>query len=446
MSASLVLLVAGRYLRTRRREKGFGSSLLSVLGIAVGVMTLTVVLAVMNGFQLGFIESIVEVSSYHIQLAADGPGKRSADDASIASALRAVASVTAVVPFVERQALLEGPFARARVCSVRAVPPSLFTLDPSQEARILIQEGAFAIGDGRSIVIGTELSAATGARVGDALDIVSLGRGSPSGPEAPGGIVPRRSGFTVTGVFKTGYYDFDAGLVFVSLEAADALFGGGKPLPRTWGVKIADRFADARALAEIQRLPEAAGWIVESWRRYNRSFFDALFMEKLMMMLLVGLIFVVVGFNVYNSLRRTVFEKMEEIALLKAVGIPPFEIQGIFVLEGLLIGLIGAAVGLLLGLLLSVNIDAVFAVVEAGVNGALAVGSAVLSPLVPLEGGRGFSIFSPMYFYLTSVPSRVLPREAFLVVFFALLACGGAAGAASRAVSGFRPAEVLRYE
>lgn len=440
MSAPLVLLVAGRYLRTRRREKGFGASLLSVAGIAVGVMTLTVVLAVMNGFQLGFIESIVEVSSYHIQLAADGPGKGSADDASIASALRAVASVTAVVPFAERQALLEGPFARARVCSVRAVPPSLFTLDPSQEARIDIQEGAFAIGDGRSIVIGTELAAATGARVGDSLDIVSLGRGS------GGGIVPQRSGFVVSGVFKTGYYDFDAGLVFVSLEVADALFGGGKPLPRTWGVKIADRFADERVLAAISRLPEAAGWSVESWRRYNRSFFDALLMEKLMMMLLVGLIFVVVGFNVYNSLRRTVFEKMEEIALLKAVGVPPFEIQGIFVLEGLLIGLIGAAVGLLLGLLLSVNIDAVFAVVEAGVNGALAAGSAVLSPFFSMAGGGGFSIFSPMYFYLTAVPSRVLPREAFLVVFFALLACGGAAGAASRAVSRFRPAEVLRYE
>jgi lipoprotein-releasing system permease protein len=196
----------------------------------------------------------------------------------------------------------------------------------------------------------------------------------------------------------------------------------------------------------ISRLPEAAGWSVESWRRYNRSFFDALFMEKLMMMLLVGLIFVVVGFNVYHSLRRTVFEKMEEIAVLKAIGVPPLEIQGIFVLEGLLIGCAGAAAGLLLGLLLSVNIDAVFAVVETFVNAALAAGSAVLSPLFPVEGGGGFSSFSPMYFYLTSVPSRVLPREAFLVVFFALLACGGAAWAASRAVSRFRPAEVLRNE
>ena len=440
MSPPLALLVAARYFRTRRRERGFGSSLLSVAGIAVGVMTLTVVLAVMNGFQLGFIESIVEVSSYHLQIASKGPGEGAAAEAGIASILRAVASVTAVVPFVERQALLEGPFARPRACSVRAVPPSLFTLDPSQERRIAIQEGAFAIGDGRSIVIGTELAAATGARVGDSLDIVSLGRGS------GGGIVPRRLGFTVSGIFKTGYYDFDAGLVFISLEAADALFAGGNQLPRTWGVKIADRFADERAMRAISRLHEAAGWSVESWRGYNRSFFDALFMEKLMMMLLVGLIFVVVGFNVYHSLRRTVFEKMEEIAVLKAIGVPPLEIQGIFVLEGLLIGLAGAAAGLLLGLLLSVNIDAVFAIVEAVVNGVLAAGSAVLSPFFPVEGGGGFSIFSPMYFYLTSVPSRVLPGEAFLVVFFALLACGGAAWAASRAVSRFRPAEVLRNE
>lgn len=434
MRSPLVLLVASRYFRTKRRERGYGSTLLSVAGIAVGVMTLTVVLAVMNGFQLGFIESIVEISSYHLQLSAVGTEAGS----GLADALLRLPSVTAVVPFAERQALLETPFARPRVCSVRAVPPQLFSLDPSQESRIGIQEGAFALGDGASIVIGAELAAATGVRVGDLLDLVALQRGSV-------GIAARRSAFAVAGIFRTGYYDFDAGLVFVSLDAADALFGGGAPLARTWGVKLSDRFAEDGARRSIARLPEAAGFRVESWRTYNASFFDALFMEKLMMLLLVGLIFVVVGFNVYHSLRRTVFEKTEEIAVMKALGVPPLRIQAIFIIEGLLIGLVGAAIGMVLGLLLSVNIDAVFGIVEAVVNGVLAAASALLSPLVPMDGG-GFTIFSPMYFYLTSVPSRVLPREAFLVVFLALFACGGAASVASRAISRSRPAEVLRNE
>jgi lipoprotein-releasing system permease protein len=165
-----------------------------------------------------------------------------------------------------------------------------------------------------------------------------------------------------------------------------------------------------------------------------------------MMMLLVGLIFVVVGFNVYHSLRRSVYERMEEIAVLKAMGIPPRRIQSIFVLEGLFIGLVGGSVGIAAGLLLAVNVSGVFSGVEAAVNGVMHLGRILLAPFVGEESAAVFSIFSPRYFYLTHVPSRVFLSEAFLVCFFAVFACVGAAWAASRAVSRFRPAEVLRYE
>ena len=121
------------------------------------------------------------------------------------------------------------------------------------------------------------------------------------------------------------------------------------------------------------------GFKTESWRTYNRSFFDALFVEKLMMMILIGIIFIVVGFNVYHSLRRSVFERMEEIAVLKAVGIPPRRVQAIFILEGLFIGLAGGAGGLIAGLVLAVNVSGVFAVVEGAVNWALRLRSILLS-------------------------------------------------------------------
>ncbi len=440
MKPSVALLVAGRYFRTRRKEKGNASTVLSVAGIAVGVMTLTVVLGVMNGFQLGFIESIVEISSFHIQIAPSAVGSAGSVTApAFLPPLRSLRDVKAVVPFVERQALIEGPFQRPRACLVRAVPPDLFKLDPVQARMLEPREGDFDLASSRSIVIGTELAAASAIRLGDTVSLTSFAPG-PGGRPAP-----RRDAFRVTGLFHTGYYDFDVGLVFMSLPTADALYGGGAPLPRTWGVKIANRFSDGRALAEIQPLLAGSGYRAESWRTYNRSFFDALFMEKLMMMVLVGLIFIVVGFNVYHSLRRSVFERMEEIAVLKAVGVPPRQIQGIFVLEGLFIGVSGAITGLLLGLALAVNVNGVFSAVETAVNVALRVLGAVASLLG--AGGEGtFSIFSPAYFYLSSVPSHVLPREAFLVCFFAVLSCAAAAGAASRAVSRFRPAEVLRYE
>lgn len=444
MKAPLALLIAARYFRTKRRDTGNASSLLSVAGIAIGVMTLTVVLAVMNGFQLGFIDNIVEISSYHLQIHPDLAGMHEGAtpqlDAERVTNLRSAAGVTAVVPFVERQALIEGVFQRPRACSVRAVPPGLFSLDPVQAGMLSIRDGAFSLSDPRSLVIGSELAAAMGARVGDPLSLTSYATGAGGRPS------PRRDTFRVSGIFHTGYYDFDTGLVFMSLAAADTLYGAGAALPRTWGVKIANRFDDARPLRTVSALLSGTGYSVESWRAYNRSFFDALFMEKLMMMVLIGIIFIVVGFNVYHSLRRSVFERMEEIAVLKAVGVPPRRVQAIFILEGLFIGLTGGAAGLIAGLVLSVNVSGVFSVVEGMVNWVLRLERVLLTPFVSGEVAGSFAIFSPTYFYLAQVPSHVYLREAFLVIFFAVTACTGAAWAASRAISRFRPSEVLRYE
>jgi lipoprotein-releasing system permease protein len=403
-------------------------------------MTLTVVLGVMNGFQLGFIEAIVGVSSYHLQLEPPRGASQGGLSPAVEKSVRAAPGVTAVVPFVQRQALVTGAFQRPRACMVRAVPPDLFDLDPSQEGLLDVQDGSFDLATPHSVVLGAELAAAMGVRVGDVVSLVSYAAGADGRP------VPRRDSFEVTGLFRTGYFDFDSGLLFMSLPAADTLYGGGVHLPRTYGVKISNRFDDARALRRIEPLLAGSGFTAAGWRSYNRSFFDALFMEKLMMMLLVGLIFVVVGFNVYHSLRRGVYERMEEIAVLKAMGIPPLRIQSIFVIEGLFIGLLGGFIGIVAGLVLAVNVSGFFSAVEAAVNGVLRVARALAVPFAGGEGAGSFAIFSPRYFYLTQVPSRIFPAEAFLVCFFAVAACVGAAWAASRAVSRFRPAEVLRYE
>ncbi|MGO9307969.1 MAG: ABC transporter permease [Spirochaetia bacterium] len=466
MKSSLPLLLAFRYFHARRRGTGNASTLLSILGIAVGVMTLTVVLAVMNGFQLGFIESIVEISSYHLQARAPRSSPATAAsgdlDPAVIERLRGLHGVTALVPFVQRQALIESAFQRPRVCSVRAVPPDLFRRDPVQARMLEPVEGSFDVGRPRGIVLGAELAAALGARVGDALSLSSYATGAGGKP------VPRRDSFVLTGTFRTGYYDFDSGLVFISLDTADALYAGAAEsasagsetasgvtaesaspaarLPRTWGIKIANRFDDGPLLREASAVLQGTGFTVESWRSYNRSFFDALFVEKLMMMILVGLIFLVVGFNVFHSLRRSVHERMEEIAVLKSVGVPPRLIRATFILQGLFIGVAGGVAGLMAGLALSVNVNEVFAGVERLVNAAIMIARTVALSFAPEGSGGEFSIFSPSFFYLTRVPSHVFLREAFLVSFFAVVSCAGAAWAASRAVSLFRPSEVLRYE
>jgi lipoprotein-releasing system permease protein len=432
----LVALVSLRYVRTRRRSGGSPAALLSMLGVALGVMTLTVVLGVMNGFQLGFIESIVEISSYHLEaVPIAGGAVPNAETAAqplpdLTARLAAVSGVRAVVPFAERQALVQGPYSRPRPAVVRAVPADLASRDPSQAQRLAMVEGSLDLASADAVVIGAELAAWLGAGPGDTLTLTWLGWTDDGRPRA------RREVLRVTGVYRCGYYDYDAGLVFVPLGGPAA-----EGLPVTWGVKLGDRFADRRVLPAVARALEGSGYAVESWRAYNRSFFDALLVEKLLMLALVGIIFVVVGFNTYHALRRAVLERTEDIAVLKALGVPPRLLQEVFVSEGFVVGLAGAIAGTALGLLLAGNINEVFAGIEAVVN-------AVLGLVARVGGGDsgGFAIFSPMSFYLVKVPSRVLPREAFFVSFLAVFSCTFAAYAASRAVSRFRPSEVLRHE
>jgi lipoprotein-releasing system permease protein len=160
------------------------------------------------------------------------------------------------------------------------------------------------------------------------------------------------------------------------------------------------------------------------------------------MMVLIGLIFLVVGVNIFHSMRRAVAEKTEDIAVLKSLGASPDDIGRVFVLNGLAIGAGGAFIGLVLGLLLAVNVNEVFALVEAFVNGLAAFAARMAGSL----GGGDFRVFSPQYFYLMEVPVRVLFPETFFVTAAAIAAAAIAAAAAARRISSLAPSEVLRYE
>jgi len=434
MRSRFISFMGLRYFRSRRRGVGGTSTLLAILGVAVGVMALTAVMGVMNGFQLGFIESILEISSYHLQIR--GLTDRSASE--MLESLRRLPAVRSAVPFTEHQVIMEGRFADPRGCLIRGLPADIRRLDPSFFQTLDVVSGNFALEQPGAIVLGAELSRHLGVGVGDVVSILSL-QGTSLGE-----LVPASRFYQVVGLFRSGYYEFDLGWAFFSLEEGVAL-EGNSGTPMTIGVKIQNRFRDQQAMAAIRKIQPGQDFQIVSWREFNRAFFGALRMEKIMMTVLIGLIFVVVGFNIHHSLRRAVRERYEEIGVLKALGASDVAVRRIFLLEGLLIGAIGAFVGLLLGLLISANINAVFDFAELVVNAAISFVDLLLYPLLQSPGGR-FSLFSPAYFYITEVPSTVLLREAVLIAIFGVFAPTVAAAAAASRVKEVRPAEVLRYE
>jgi lipoprotein-releasing system permease protein len=441
--------VSGRWFAARKASGGSASSVLASAGIAVGVAALVVVLGVMNGFQMGYVDSILEISSFHVRIEDERSG---GPDEELLSRLEGLPGLESILPFVETQVLLTTAEGRSMPLRVRALPEDAASRDPGLAPALGLEGKAFPPKEG--IVLGAELARYLNLAAGDEIELLSVF----SDPEE--GVETRSHRFRVAKTFRSGYYDFDFGLGFVSFGEAEPLFPRDRPLPYVYGVKLKDRYGDgafslkaapllaagapAGPAGEGTERPQAAApgsRRIETWREYNRSFFGALRTEKTVMMLLVGLIFAVVGVNIYHAMRRSVAERMEDIALLKAVGGGAEEIRSAFVLDGLAIGGGGALAGLLLGLLVAVNVNEVFGLVEAVANAAAALWSRVSG----LSGGD-FRVFSPQYFYLMEVPVRVLFPETLFVVAAAVASAAGAAGAAASRVASLEPAEVLRYE
>jgi lipoprotein-releasing system permease protein len=211
-----------------------------------------------------------------------------------------------------------------------------------------------------------------------------------------------------------------------------------------YGIKLEDRYRDRESAVRLEDRLAAYEAEIMSWREYNRALFNALRIEKTVMTVLLALIFVVVGVNVFHGLRRTVFERSEEIGVLRSLGAGSRSVQAVFVLDGLLIGLTGGLAGLLLGLLTAQNVNAVF-------RGAEWVLNATVNMLDSLVGNGGslggrLQLFSSAYFYVSEVPTKVFAGELLLIFAFAVGASVVSAYLGSRRAATIRPAEVLRYE
>ncbi|MBO5137696.1 MAG: ABC transporter permease [Spirochaetaceae bacterium] len=423
-----ILFVARRFAQVDRSGRSAVTTFLASLSICFGVMTLIVVVSVMNGFQQGLIDSIMEISSAHIRVTPES----SFDVAKFQEfCANPENEIIVAEPFYEAQALMVGLNGRQSPALIRSVSPDIFKRDAGFAKELRMISGSFDLKNQNSIVLGSELARVLGVRLGDTVNLLALSGGSDVD------LLSDNRLFTVSGIFTCGYSDINASYSFISLQAGEKLFGQNAPM--FYNLKIKDVNGDSRVIFRLQQqVPELSA---ESWRSYNRSFFGALRIEKNLLMMLVLLIFVVVGVNIFNGMRRMVFERREEIAILSALGSKKTQVQLIFIIRGLLTGLFGAIPGLMLGLSLSVSMDTVFTIISK-----LAFYTQYFFVMITNPGMASFVRENPMYQVYARIPARVMPEEVVFITVFGVFSALVASWIASRNIQSLSVSEVLHDE
>ena len=415
------LYIGMRHLRSRRKPAFVSlTTWISVLGIALGVATLIVVVGVMTGFERELRSRILGTQSHVVVVEPGAAGMEAWR--SVLARVKGHRGVAAASPFVFGQALLSS---RGRVVGsvVRGIDPALETavtdirgyVEPAAIGR-LAQGGAPA-STTPQVLLGSELAASLQVGTGDEVSVVSS-----AGVVTPMGVLPRSKAFKVAGVFRSGFYQYDAGLAFITLREAQNFFNLGSGVTGVHA-RVGDIFQAERIARELQRELTSRYW-ARSWQQMNRNLFSALKTEKTTMTILLLLVIVVAAFNIVGSLVMVVMEKGREIAILKSMGATRGGILRIFFLQGAFIGVGGALVGTLGGLVLGWNLHYVEDF---------------------LEKVFGLDILPPSIYHIDRLPIHMTAQDVSLTALMAVLVCLGATLYPAWRASRVDPVEMLRY-
>ena len=409
MDLPFELHIALRYLLAKRKQAFISViSLISTIGVTVGVMALVIALALMTGLQ-GEIRDRILGANPHIYVWKTGG---ITDYHAESNKLRQLPHVVGAAPAI---------LGKAMISSVRNPDfVNLTGIDPALEASVSDLQSALQTGtldalnpsgdeSAGGILLGKDLARNLGVTVGDSVSVVT-----PEGTLSPMGMIPRARRLRVAGTFSLGLYELDTSTGFVNLDVAKRLFG------KEQSDLIQLRVDDIMAAPEIARSITAGmgdQYLATDWTEMNRSFFQALALEKIAMSLTIGLIMMVAALNIVASLILLVMEKHRDIAILKTMGANAKSVTAIFVMQGVIIGIIGTTVGATAGYVLASILD------------------------------RYKLIKIPMDVYQVShVPFKVLPSNLAMIVLAAVLICLVATIYPSRQAARLDPAQALRYE
>lgn len=414
MLPNLSLAIGLRYLRAKRRN-GFISfiSMASILGIIIGVMALITTISVMSGFQQELRDRILGMVAHATVSGLDGP---------LQDWPRAVAlagedpRVLGAAPYVETESLLQGRTRRGAI--IRGVMPAL---EPkvSELADKMVQGSLDDLQAGEyRIILGRELSLLLGAGVGDSVNVYIS-----EATVTPLGAMPRARRFEVVGIFEAGAQEFDLGMALVHIADAQRLgrMGEGVSGVRLKLEDLWEAWPVARDLADRMQ----GHYRVRDWTRDHANFFRALKLEKTVMFILLSLVIAIAAFNLVSSLVMLVQDKQSDIAILRTLGMSPGAVMRVFIVQGMVIGVLGIGIGVAGGVLLASNLSEIVHFIE----------QTFQTELMPSD-----------VYYISGVPTLVDAADVAMVAGVAFVLCLLATIYPAWRASRTDPATALRYE
>lgn len=410
------LFIGLRYTRAKKRNHFISFiSLISLMGITLGMTALITVMSVMNGFQKEVRTRILGVAS-HVQIASYQGNLRhwqqTAEEASKHP------QVEAAAPYVNAQGMLSHNQVVQGVI-VRGILPTMED-KVADFAKTMVNGNLNNLEPGDfGIVIGMELARSMGTFLGDKIVLIS-----PQGQVTPAGILPRLKQFTVVGIFEVGHFEYDSGLVLIHMFDAQKLYRMENDDVSGVRLKLTDLFQAPRVVAELPAMLTADSYISD-WTKQHANYFRAIQIEKRMLSLILALIIAVAAFNIVSTLVMAVTDKESDIAILRTLGASPRSIMKIFIVQGTFIGVFGTLLGVTGGMLLAYNVGEVVAFVESLFN---------------------VQFLSREIYYISTIPTDPQMADITTVAATSFILSLLATLYPSYRASKVNPAEALRYE